>query len=111
VIAILVAGDFFGEGCLAGQPTRMVSAAAMTDCSVIWLEKAALIRVLREEPDFSEMFLMQQDSGARSDLKELRGKLDARHSRHFYVGKRPMAPSYLPAFSVASMPSTAVITE
>jgi CRP/FNR family transcriptional regulator, cyclic AMP receptor protein len=58
VIAILGPGDFFGEGCLAGQPTRMASAAAMSECSVMRLEKAALVRVLREEPDFSEMFLM-----------------------------------------------------
>jgi CRP-like cAMP-binding protein len=58
VIAILSAGDFFGEGCLAGQQTRMASAAAMSECSIVRLEKAALIRVLREQPDFSEMFLM-----------------------------------------------------
>ena len=58
VIAILGAGDFFGEGCLAGQPTRMASAAAMSECSIMKLEKAALIRALREEPAFSEMFLM-----------------------------------------------------
>lgn len=58
VIAILGAGDIFGEGCLAGQPLRMASAAAMSECSVARLEKAALIRVLREEPAFSEMFLM-----------------------------------------------------
>ena len=58
VIAILGAGDFFGEGCLAGQPIRMASAGAMTECSIMRLEKATLIRVLREEPEFSEMFLM-----------------------------------------------------
>jgi CRP/FNR family transcriptional regulator, cyclic AMP receptor protein len=58
VIAILGAGDFFGEGCLAGQPRRMASATAMSECSIMRLEKSALIRVLREEPDFSEMFLM-----------------------------------------------------
>jgi CRP-like cAMP-binding protein len=58
VIGILQAGDFFGEGCLAGQPVRMASASAMSACSIMRLEKAALIRILREEPDFSEMFLM-----------------------------------------------------
>jgi CRP/FNR family cyclic AMP-dependent transcriptional regulator len=58
VIAILGPGDFFGEGCLPGQVTRMASATAMSECSIMRLEKAALIRVLREEPDFSEMFLM-----------------------------------------------------
>ena len=58
VIAILGPGEFFGEGCLAGQVTRMASAAAMSECTIMRLEKAALVRVLREEPDFSEMFLM-----------------------------------------------------
>ena len=58
VIAILGAGDFFGEGCLAGQPMRMASAATMSECSIMRLEKAALMRVLREDPEFSEMFLM-----------------------------------------------------
>lgn len=58
VIAILGPGDFFGEGCLAGQVTRMASATAMSVCSILRLEKASLVRVLREEPNFSEMFLM-----------------------------------------------------
>jgi len=58
VVAILGPGDFFGEGCLAGQQTRMASAAAMSECSIMRLEKTALIRVLRQEPAFSEMFLM-----------------------------------------------------
>ena len=58
VIGILGAGDFFGEGCLAGQTTRMASAAAMSDCSIVRIEKTAIIRVLHEEPAFSEMFLM-----------------------------------------------------
>lgn len=58
VIAILGAGDFFGEGCLAGQQTRMASAAAMSESSIVRLEKAALIRVLREDAPFAEKFLM-----------------------------------------------------
>ncbi|HLK67815.1 MAG TPA: Crp/Fnr family transcriptional regulator [Bryobacteraceae bacterium] len=58
VIGILGTGDFFGEGCLAGQPKRMASATAMSECSILRLEKKPLVRVLREQPDFSEMFLM-----------------------------------------------------
>jgi len=57
VIAILGAGDFLGEGCLAGRPVRLATATAMTDCTLARIEKAATIRVLREEPAFSEMFL------------------------------------------------------
>jgi CRP/FNR family cyclic AMP-dependent transcriptional regulator len=57
VIAILGSGDFLGEGCLAAQPIRMATATAMSDCSIVRLEKAAMIRVLHEEPAFSAMFL------------------------------------------------------
>ena len=57
VIAILGAGDFLGEGSLAGRPLRMATATAISDCSIVQLEKAAMIRVLHEEPAFSEMFL------------------------------------------------------
>jgi CRP-like cAMP-binding protein len=47
-IGILNEGDFFGEGCLTGQPLRMSSAAAMTDCSVMRIEKKFMIEVLQE---------------------------------------------------------------
>ena len=57
VIALLGTGDFLGEGCLAAQPIRMATATAMSDCSIVRLEKAAMIRVLHEEPAFSAMFL------------------------------------------------------
>ena len=43
VVAILGAGDFFGEGCLASQPVRMATATAMTDCLVVETEKAAVV--------------------------------------------------------------------
>jgi CRP/FNR family transcriptional regulator, cyclic AMP receptor protein len=57
VIALLSAGDFLGEGCLAAQPARMATATAISNCSIVRLEKAAMIRVLHQEPAFSEMFL------------------------------------------------------
>jgi CRP/FNR family transcriptional regulator, cyclic AMP receptor protein len=57
VIALLSGGDFFGEGCLAGQAKRMATATAMTDCLTSRLEKQEMIRVLRDEPVFSELFL------------------------------------------------------
>jgi len=57
VIAILGEGAFFGEGCLAGQPLRMATAVAMSECTIVRLEKAATIRVLHDEPAFSELFL------------------------------------------------------
>lgn len=57
VIAILGVGEFFGEGCLAGQPLRMASATALTACTVMKLDKGAVIKVLHEQPSFSEMFV------------------------------------------------------
>lgn len=56
-IAILNVGDFFGEGCLAGQPFRLSSAVAVTDCSVMQIKKQSIIEVLRREPSFSDMFM------------------------------------------------------
>jgi CRP/FNR family transcriptional regulator, cyclic AMP receptor protein len=57
VIAIFGVGDFFGEGCLAGQPLRMATASAVTDCTTLRLEKGATIRALHDNPGFSEMFI------------------------------------------------------
>src|ERR1017187_305393 len=57
VIAVLGIGDFFGEGCLAGQLVRMSSATAIGECSLVRLEKAAAIAVVHDEPAFSELFL------------------------------------------------------
>jgi CRP/FNR family cyclic AMP-dependent transcriptional regulator len=56
-IGILNEGDFFGEGCLAGQPLRVGSATAMTDCSVMKIEKESMIEVLHRERAFSDMFV------------------------------------------------------
>jgi CRP/FNR family cyclic AMP-dependent transcriptional regulator len=57
VVAILGAGDFLGEGCLAGQHLRMATATAMSECSIIRLEKADVIRLLHQQPAFSELLL------------------------------------------------------
>ncbi|SRR6266568_6097214 len=57
VVAILGANDFFGEGCLAGQTQRLSTAATMDASVIVGLEKAAIVRVLHEEPAFSEMFI------------------------------------------------------
>jgi CRP-like cAMP-binding protein len=57
VIALLGPGDFFGEGCLAGQIKRMSTASAMSRASVARIEKAAAVRVLHQQPIFAELFL------------------------------------------------------
>jgi len=57
VVAVLGPDEFCGEGCLTGQPLRLATATAMTECQIMRLEKAVMIRVLHEEPAFSEMFV------------------------------------------------------
>jgi CRP/FNR family transcriptional regulator, cyclic AMP receptor protein len=57
VVAVLGTGGFCGEGCLAGQLRRMATATAMTECEIMRLEKAAVIRVLHDEPAFSQVFV------------------------------------------------------
>jgi CRP/FNR family transcriptional regulator, cyclic AMP receptor protein len=56
VIALLSPGSFFGEGCLAGQPLRMSTATATMDCEIIMLPKAAMVRALHSDAQFSERF-------------------------------------------------------
>jgi len=57
VIAMLAGGDFFGEGCLAGQLLRMSTVTTLSECSIVRIEKSDTVRVLHDEPAFSEMFL------------------------------------------------------
>jgi CRP/FNR family transcriptional regulator, cyclic AMP receptor protein len=56
IVAVLGPDEFWGEGCLTGQP-RTATATAMTECEIMRLDKAAIIRVLNEEPAFSKMFV------------------------------------------------------
>jgi len=56
-IGILNEGDFFGEGCLTGQPLRLCAATAMTDCSVMRIDKKSMMEVLHREHAFSDMFV------------------------------------------------------
>jgi len=56
-IGILNEGAFFGEGCLTGQRLRLSSAIAMTDCSVMRIEKKFMIEVLHREHEFSDLFV------------------------------------------------------
>ncbi|WOJ91657.1 Crp/Fnr family transcriptional regulator (plasmid) [Methylocapsa polymorpha] len=57
VVAILGTNEFFGEGCLARQALRIATAATMTDSVIMRLEREAVVRVIHEEPAFSEMFI------------------------------------------------------
>jgi len=56
-IGILKEGDFFGEGCLTGQPLRLCSAIAISDCAVMRIEMKTMLKVLHEEHAMSDMFV------------------------------------------------------
>ena len=71
VIKILDAEEFFGDGCLAGQPLRMVTAGTLTDCTIVKIEKGAMIRILHDESEFSEWFvahLLTRNTQLEADL-------------------------------------------
>jgi CRP-like cAMP-binding protein len=57
VIGMLNAGEFLGEGCLAGQPLHMASASATVESAIVRIEKDAMIRALRDQPTFSQQFM------------------------------------------------------
>jgi CRP-like cAMP-binding protein len=57
IIALLGAGDFLGEGCIASEPVRIATATAVTKCSVLRIEKREMLRTLHEEHRFSDMFV------------------------------------------------------
>ena len=57
VVALHGNGDFFGEGCLTGQPLRLATVSAMTDCVITRIDKAAMVNTLRDEPSLSEVFV------------------------------------------------------
>ena len=57
VVAVLDAGDFFGEGCLAGQSQRMATATAMVPCTILIVEKPEMVRQLHAQPTFADRFL------------------------------------------------------
>ena len=57
IVAVLDTGEFFGEGCLAGQLLRMATATAMTDCTLGRIEKPVMVRMLHEQRRFSELFV------------------------------------------------------
>jgi CRP/FNR family cyclic AMP-dependent transcriptional regulator len=71
VVAILGAGEFFGEGCLNGHKLRISTTTAMEDCIITSITKAAMIAAIHDEPKFSELFmayLLTRNSRIEEDL-------------------------------------------
>src|SRR5947209_4293397 len=61
ILAVLSGGSFFGEGCIAGQALRVMTATAITDCALLRIEKPAMIASLHEHHDFSILRSAQSD--------------------------------------------------
>lgn len=57
IIGVLNEDSFFGEGCIAGQTMRMMTATAISDCALLKIDKAVIITALHEHHDFSEFFI------------------------------------------------------
>jgi CRP/FNR family cyclic AMP-dependent transcriptional regulator len=71
VAAVLGCGDFFGEGCLTGQPVRGETATAITPSTIRVIEKSRMLRLLREKQAFSERFIsymIARNSRIEADL-------------------------------------------
>src|SRR6202521_4710422 len=71
VIALLGTGDFFGEGCLTGEPLRLATVSAMTECVIVRIAKVDITRVIHDEPAFAELFiahLLARNSRVEEDL-------------------------------------------
>jgi CRP-like cAMP-binding protein len=71
VVAVHEKKEFFGEGCLSGQPRRLATVISMTESVIMRLDKAAIVRVLHDEPKFSEMFmayLLARNARVEEDL-------------------------------------------
>jgi CRP/FNR family transcriptional regulator, cyclic AMP receptor protein len=60
VVAFLKAGDFIGEGCLTGRPRRISTARAVEDSVITRVDKSTMVRMLREQPNFSERLTAAQ---------------------------------------------------
>jgi CRP-like cAMP-binding protein len=108
VVAVLERAEFFGEGCLlAGQPLRMATATSRAASAIVRIEKSAMVRVLHEEPTFSELFLsyiLSRNIRVEADLvDQLFNSSEKRLARILlllaHVGKESRAEIILPKIS------------
>lgn len=71
VVAVLGAGDFFGEGCLGGQVLRLATVTTLTECAITRMPKAEIVSVIHTEPAFAELFishLLARNTRVEEDL-------------------------------------------
>ena len=117
VVAVLGAGDFFGERCLAGQSIRMGTATALTSCALLAIEKKDMLHILHERQEFSDIFIsfiLTRNIRAEEDLiDQLFNSSEKRLARTLLLlaryGKEDVAHQVLPELSqetLAEMVST-----
>jgi CRP/FNR family cyclic AMP-dependent transcriptional regulator len=107
-IALLGAGDFLGEGCIASdQPIRLVTATAITECSLLKIDKSRMLRTLHDEHEFSDMFVayvVERHNRTQADLvDQLFNSSEKRLARALLllsrVGKEAKSETVLPRVS------------
>jgi CRP-like cAMP-binding protein len=114
VVAMLGPGDFFGEGCLAGQPKRMGSAIAITPTTALVIDKNEMIRVLHAEHAFSDRFItymLSRNIRIEEDLvDQLFNSTEKRLARTLLLlaryGKEDQPQSVLPKISQETLAET-----
>jgi CRP-like cAMP-binding protein len=107
VVAMLGPGDFLGEGCLAGQPSRMGTAKAVMRTALLRIPKRDMVRMLHEHPEFSDRFLahmLTRNIRIEEDLvDQLFNSSEKRLARTLLLlaryGKEDTTPSVLPKLS------------
>jgi CRP-like cAMP-binding protein len=111
IVAILNAGEFFGEGCLAGQTVRMAAASATTDCTIIRIERQRLANLLHDQHALSEVFvshLLSRNIRYEADLvDQLFNSSEKRLARILLLlsnfGKESRSESVLPSVNQSDL--------
>jgi CRP/FNR family cyclic AMP-dependent transcriptional regulator len=117
VVAILHEGQFFGEGCLNRQPLRTSSTSAMTHCEIISITKSVMLAAIRDQPQFSNLFmhhLLSRNSRIEEDvIDQLFNSSEKRLARLLLLlanygkeGSPPIAPVTVSQTTLAAMIGT-----
>ena len=118
IVAVLSAGEFFGEGCLAGQSLRMGTATATCVCTLMRIEKRLMVRMLHEHHDISKMFVKQLLSRNVRYEKDLLDQIfnssEKRLARILlllaHYGREPRSETVLPGINQKSLAQMVGIT-
>jgi CRP/FNR family transcriptional regulator, cyclic AMP receptor protein len=117
VVGMLNEGQFFGEGCLQGQPVRSATAIALDDCRITSITKAAMLSAIRDQPKFSNLFmehLLSRNSRIQEDvIDQLFNSSEKRLARLLLLlanygkeGNTPIVPVALSQETLAEMIGT-----